>query len=72
MLSSTSDDSSNKIPVQRVVDVNCLMDERHFLLKPPPPRRIDGQRDRQTEGQADGWTEMDRQRDRQTDGQADG
>ena len=53
VLSSTSDDSSSEILVQKV-DVICVMDERHFLLKPPPPGRMDGQMDGQTDGRTDG------------------
>ena len=57
MLSSTSDDSSLEILVQKVDDVICAMDRRQILLKPTPHRCMDGQ--------AYKW--MDRQTNKQTD-----
>ena len=57
MLSSTSDDSSSELLVQKVVDVICAMNRR-----PLPP---EGQTDGHTDGQMDEWT------DRQTDGRMD-
>ena len=73
MLSSANDDFSLEILVQKVDDVICAIDQRHLLLKPPPPGRKDRQTDRQTDRQRDGQRHTDGRTDgqRQTDGQTD-
>ena len=66
VLSSTSDDSSLEILFQKV-DVICVMDKRHFILKPLPLGQMDGQTDgrmdgridRQTDGRTGRWMDRD-------------